>query len=284
MGETLTVKSSILRRSLLAILVAAAPLGRATAQQPDQRGFGQQQQQEPQQEQQQLPPGQQHPQPQPRANPPPQAQHAAPPPSPAPPGQRPVQNTSPQFQRPAQTGVPPNTGAQNQGRQNAGPQPSGSTAPAAPQRPTGGQPPRGNPPPDRGRGETQNFAEHHGGTAPEQFNRGRFYGHDFDHFTPHEREIWHEGRWRHEFHDGRYGWWYDVDDVWYFYPEPIYPYPTFVPDIVYIPEVEEAPPPEIVSPPPSTYYYYYCDDAQAYYPYVASCDMPWRQVPATPPQ
>jgi hypothetical protein len=26
-------------------------------------------------------------------------------------------------------------------------------------------------------------------------------------------------------HDGRYGWWWDVDGAWYFYEEPIYPYP-----------------------------------------------------------
>ena len=29
----------------------------------------------------------------------------------------------------------------------------------------------------------------------------------------------------HEMHDGRYGWWWDVDGAWHFYEEPIYPYP-----------------------------------------------------------
>jgi hypothetical protein len=290
----LTVKFQVLRRSVAAVLVAAAPLGGAAAQQTDQRGIGQQEQQE-------QPQGQQHPQPHP--NPPPPA-HVAPPPAPTPQVQHPAQNPPPQFQRPAQTGGPPNTGAQNApphnpGPQNVGPQNAGSQNPGqqgrsaqfqqrgtqpgtaaqtAPRAPAGGQPPRGNPQPAPAR----NFTEHHGGAAPEQFDRGHFYGHDFAHFTPHEVDLWHEGRWHQEFHDGRYGWWYDVDGIWYFYPQPVYPYPTFVPDVVYIPEVEAAPPPVAVNPAPPPYYYYYCDDAQAYYPYVTSCDTPWRPVPPTP--
>ena len=28
--------------------------------------------------------------------------------------------------------------------------------------------------------------------------------------------------------------------------------------------------------------YYYCDNPGGYYPYVQSCSVPWRQVPATP--
>lgn len=285
------MKFQVLRRGCVAALVAAAPLGGAAAQQTDQRGIGQQQQQEQPQGQPPTPQGQPRPL---HPNPPPPApvQHVAPPAAPTPPGQHPAQNAP-----------PPNPGPQNASPQSAGPQnpgppgrgaqfqqrftgaPPAPATQAAPQQPGG--PPRGNPQPDRGRGDPRNFAEHHSGAAPEQFDRGRFYGHDFDHFTPREREIWHEGRWRHEFHDGRYGWWYDVDDVWYFYPEPIYPYPTYVPEIVYLPEVEqfdEAPPPVAVAPAPPSNYYYYCDDAQAYYPYVTSCDMPWRPVPATPPQ
>jgi hypothetical protein len=39
------------------------------------------------------------------------------------------------------------------------------------------------------------------------------------------RLAWENGHWRHEMHDGRYGWWWDVDGAWYFYEEPIYPYP-----------------------------------------------------------
>jgi len=137
------------------------------------------------------------------------------------------------------------------------------------------------------------FAQHHDGAAPTQFGRGRFYGRDYTHFTPHEAELWHRGAWHHEFRDGRFGWWYAVDDIWYFYDEPIYPYPTFVPDVVYIPEDEDddededavpayAPAPEYGQP--ASYYYYFCPDTQTYYPYVTGCASPWQPVPAAPPQ
>ena len=31
--------------------------------------------------------------------------------------------------------------------------------------------------------------------------------------------AWEGGRWRHENHNGRFGWWWDVGGVWYYYPE-----------------------------------------------------------------
>jgi hypothetical protein len=37
---------------------------------------------------------------------------------------------------------------------------------------------------------------------------------------------WRGGHWRHGNHDGRYGWWWVVGGIWYFYPTPIYPYPA----------------------------------------------------------
>jgi len=59
-----------------------------------------------------------------------------------------------------------------------------------------------------------------------------FYGRDFRYFGPDEIGIWRGGIWRHEWHDGRYGWWWLVDGYWYYYPAPIYPYPTYVPEAV----------------------------------------------------
>lgn len=138
------------------------------------------------------------------------------------------------------------------------------------------------------------FTQHHGGAAPTQFDHGRFYGRDYGHFTSHEVALWQRGAWRHEFHDGRFGWWFAVDGIWYFYDQPIYPYPTFVPDVVYIPEEEDAPPDYADAPPdaeppeqddqPASYYYYFCEDTQTYYPYVTSCASSWLPVPAAPPQ
>jgi hypothetical protein len=219
--------------------------------------------------------------------------------SPAPPSQ------SQRFQAPAQNGgrAPADSAQQQQQFQQRSIQ-RGSAAGSAAAPQTQAQPQqqttttRGNFQGTRSASNTAVFAQHHGGAVPTQFDRGHFYGQDYAHFSPHEAELWHRGAWHHEFHDGRYGWWYAVDGIWYFYPAPIYPYPTFIPDIVYFPEDDEAPPPvyvdatppEPVSPqpappsfgPPPTYYYYFCQNTQAFYPYVGSCASPWQPVPAAP--
>ena len=108
--------------------------------------------------------------------------------------------------------------------------------------------------------------------------RHDFHGRDFHRFSPRERTIWLGGRWVHDWHDGRFGWWWSVGGFWYFYPQPVYPYPTYVPPAVV---VQQAPPVPTGLPPSPTWYY--CDNPQGYYPYVASCNGPWREVPATPP-
>lgn len=105
-----------------------------------------------------------------------------------------------------------------------------------------------------------------------------FHGRDFGHFDGREREIWSHGRWDRDWHDGRFGWWWMVDGGWYFYPEPIYPYPTYVPPAI----VVQQPPPMPTGLPPMQFWYY-CDNPQGYYPYVASCGGAWREIPANPP-
>jgi hypothetical protein len=78
------------------------------------------------------------------------------------------------------------------------------------------------------------------------------------------RLAWEGGRWRHEMHNGRYGWWWDVGGVWYFYPQAMDGPPTYVSDLEvvddyggpdggpvdagYAPPVAYAPPPP---PPPA---------------------------------
>jgi hypothetical protein len=112
--------------------------------------------------------------------------------------------------------------------------------------------------------------------------RGRpvpdFHGRDFGRFSPTERDIWSGGRWMNDWHNSRYGWWWVVGDSWYFYPEPIYPYPSYVPPAVV---AQQAPPTPTGLPP--TQDWYYCDNPQGYYPYVASCNGPWRAAPTTQP-
>jgi hypothetical protein len=106
-----------------------------------------------------------------------------------------------------------------------------------------------------------------------------FHGRDFHAFSPHELDVWRGGHWVHGWHDGRFAWWWSVGGGWYFYPAPVYPFPTYVPPAIV---VQQAPPVPAGLPPAQ--FWYYCDNPQGYYPYVAACSGPWREVPASPPQ
>ena len=83
-----------------------------------------------------------------------------------------------------------------------------------------------------------------------------FHGHDFRSFSPFEFRLWTSGGWFHEPHEGRFGWWWVADGVWYWYPEPVYPYPTYVSEPVAMtpppPVIYAAPPPPVIyaAPPP----------------------------------
>ena len=80
---------------------------------------------------------------------------------------------------------------------------------------------------------------------------------------------WHHGYWRHEWYDGRFGWWWVVGPTWYFYAEPVYPYP---------------PAPYVVTTVAPAGYAYYCSNPSGYYPAITQCLVPWQLVAmATPP-
>ena len=113
----------------------------------------------------------------------------------------------------------------------------------------------------------------HGGAV-----HGDFHGRDFNRFSPGELHVWRGGAWRHEWHDGRFAWWWVVDGGWYWYPEPIWPYPSYVP-----PAIVVQPPPPVVAGVPPVQFWYYCDNPRGYYPNVATCSVPWRSVPITSP-
>jgi hypothetical protein len=49
-------------------------------------------------------------------------------------------------------------------------------------------------------------------------------------FDDHDWTLWRGGHWAHERHDGRFGWWWVAGDDWFFYPDPVYPYPD--PDVM----------------------------------------------------
>jgi hypothetical protein len=115
-------------------------------------------------------------------------------------------------------------------------------------------------------------AQPHGG-AP----HGTLHGGDGGQ-GPQARARWRSGEWRHTWHDGRFGWWWFVDDDWFWFSEPIYPYPDYVAP----PEADVAlpPPPPLPQPP---HYWYRCEAPAGFYPYVTRCPGGWRPVPAAPP-
>ena len=104
-------------------------------------------------------------------------------------------------------------------------------------------------------------------------NIGRFHEHDLI--------IWHSGHWFHGRHARRFGWWWVVGGVWYWYPAPVYPYPDpYTPSIiVQTSPTAQAPP----TAPPQAPVWYYCAQPAGYYPYVPECPSGWKAVPATPP-
>jgi len=106
--------------------------------------------------------------------------------------------------------------------------------------------------------------EHHGGWHRDG---------DIRRFHEHDEGRWRGGRWHHGRHAGRLGWWWIVGGVWYFYPQPVYPYPDpYQPPVIAVPP-QPAPPA----------YWYYCPNPPGYYPYIPSCPVPWQRIVPTAP-
>ena len=103
----------------------------------------------------------------------------------------------------------------------------------------------------------------HGNNAVGQ-EHGRWHG-EIHRFHDHDLPSWRMGRWWNGWHDGRDGWWWIANGVWYWYPRPVYPYPD-----------PYSPP--MVAPAPVGQMWYYCQNPPGYYPYVANCMMPWQMV------
>jgi hypothetical protein len=104
--------------------------------------------------------------------------------------------------------------------------------------------------------------------AMAQDRRYRDYGwrdRDIHRFHDHDFARWQHGRWYRGRHDGRQGWWWIVGGTWYYYPRATYPYP------------DPYTPPYAAPAAPA---WYYCPPVQTYYPYVASCPVPWQVMPA----
>jgi hypothetical protein len=107
------------------------------------------------------------------------------------------------------------------------------------------------------------FQQHPGGSVPGRgpdahFARGGpMPTHNFGGHAYRGHLAWEGGRWHHEMHNGRDGWWWDVGGVWYYYPQPMDGPPTYVSDdyaddVVYgdAPTAAYEPPPGAYEPPP----------------------------------
>lgn len=80
--------------------------------------------------------------------------------------------------------------------------------------------------------------------------RGNFHARNFGGHPYHGRTAWEGGRWRHEIHNGRDGWWWDVGGAWYFYPQPMEGPPTYVSDVEFMDDAADGPPVADGYPPP----------------------------------
>jgi hypothetical protein len=115
-----------------------------------------------------------------------------------------------------------------------------------------------------------------------------FHTRDVRRFDVQEREHWRTGRWHNDWHYGRFGWWYQVDDVWYAYPAPIFPYPLIVAPIVVedaVGPVPDAPPPAaaaigLAPLPPLPKAAYHCGNPEGFFPVVEECSVEWIAVNA----
>jgi len=97
-----------------------------------------------------------------------------------------------------------------------------------------------------------------------------FHGRDVSVLTPRQMGAWRTGHWRREWHNRRFGWWWNVGPSWFLYPEPVYPHPPYISEVI----VEQG--------YPNAGYWYYCDDPPGFYTYVQFCWYPWRAVPIEP--
>ena len=123
--------------------------------------------------------------------------------------------------------------------------------------------------------------------------RYAFHGRDVHRFDRGEQLRWRGGHWRDGCFGGRCGWWWLAAGQWYFYNQPVYPYPLVVSGIQYVDPAMVGPGPAVITAPPMSQpttiapapqFWYYCDNPQGYFPNVQTCSTQFRQVEKPPPQ
>jgi hypothetical protein len=94
-----------------------------------------------------------------------------------------------------------------------------------------------------------------GGRPDAHFARGAAPARNFGGQPYRGRLAWEGGRWHHEVHNGRNGWWWDVGGVWYYYPQPMDGPPSYISED-YADDIGPDGPPVAgaYAPPPGAYY------------------------------
>ena len=106
--------------------------------------------------------------------------------------------------------------------------------------------------------------------------RTRLPSHNFGGRVYHGQLAWRHGRWHHATRNGRFGWWWDVGGVWYYYPEPIEGPPDYVSDIDVVDEATAAPPPP--NEPHYAFYYRPGDLLGTRYQTIEECSQARQQA------
>ncbi|MBU3625923.1 hypothetical protein ICN48_06710 [Polynucleobacter sp. JS-Safj-400b-B2] len=102
-----------------------------------------------------------------------------------------------------------------------------------------------------------------------------------DRFSEYDIHIWDSGHWQHEIRDGRLGWYWLVNGVYYPYQYPSYPSPyPYLPS----PYLEQSQPPALDEPVMHSDHprWFYCEDSKSYYPYIAFCNPGWKIITPVP--
>jgi hypothetical protein len=92
------------------------------------------------------------------------------------------------------------------------------------------------------------------GPQDAHFARGALPARDFGGHPYRGRMAWEGGRWHHEIHNGRDGYWWDVGGVWYYYPQPMDGPPSYISED-FADDIVDAPVAGAYAPPPPGAYY-----------------------------
>ena len=130
-----------------------------------------------------------------------------------------------------------------------------------------------------------------------EWNNYHFSSRDVSRFNSSERNRWTHGRWHHGRHNHRFGWWWFANGGWFFYDQPIYPYPGYVSSDAYYGEdysdggnydydydgdSGDSYSDDSGAASANDGYWYYCRDPEGYYPDIRKCRTDWQRVSPRP--